>query len=662
MASFGEPPSKRLTIDFTLCLKCQREKHFKQLKSHVAQVNSLEPLVGESELPVYEKFLESVNQRALYGNQEYVNLNQCIHNMSAEDLKHNKASWQRTCCSQTTHKQHTDRDKTRYEKAVAEKEFSILLPSRTVGRPQSSVLQSMASCSPTLSTTKVTRSHVNSYNRSLCFYCQDIKYDSKNKQEDVHECRSPDIGKPIQKIVETSNNDMWKVYLADFIVERDFLSRDIKYHKSCHTTHWRNYVQGPTRIGKNKDFIDIHTVEFISAEIEYFAELEEQLGSGEFLTVRETTELYNRMMLDHGFEDQFISLQEAINKIKSNIRSIVVTPACGRNPSVISSTSACRSAIDDAKQARDVEADMKVIFQCSKLIRQSIMLLRQNDHCCFDGSLNNNGQTGIPPELSNLMRWILQGAKAAATETRTKQLHLSCTILSHSIMQECKTTRQLTFVPSTVEAAFRQIVENPYAVGLSLYMYHNFRSQDAVSMLSRCGVGISYERVTKICNNILHAIAENIREYGLYVPPGLVKCRRIRASLDNIDKNVDTPDGKGSFHGTALGVYQSSGPGEAIVNHVQFCSQNSMGLVDIPAFVTELVTCKIEGNPKPKNSPHYPAYKIGRYDFEYIQAQDNDLAWMLARWCCRSMPPSQATGNHGASDAQTSRMSTNINQ
>ena len=110
------------------------------------------------------------------------------------------------------------------------------------------------------------------------------------------------------------------------------------------------------------------------------------------------------------------------------------------------------------------------------------------------------------------------------------------------------------FKPSSAEATFHQMVESPYAVELSLYMYHNFRSQKALSLLNRCGAGISYERVTKICNNITYAMFGNIKEYGVYVPSGLLKNKRIRASLDNNDKKVDTPEGKGSSHGTALGV------------------------------------------------------------------------------------------------------------
>ena len=92
-------------------------------------------------------------------------------------------------------------------------------------------------------------------------------------------------------------------------------------------------------------------------------------------------------------------------------------------------------------------------------------------------------------------------------------------------------------------------------------MHHKFRSQKAVSLLNRCGAVVSYDRVTKICSNIANAVSDNMRQFSVYVPPGLLKNKRIRASMDNIDKKVDTPDGKRSVHGMALRVYQRSGGG-----------------------------------------------------------------------------------------------------
>ena len=98
-----------------------------------------------------------------------------------------------------------------------------------------------------------------------------------------------------------------------------------------------------------------------------------------------------------------------------------------------------------------------------------------------------------------------------------------------------------------------------------MYYYYYYK---AVSLLSKFGVGISYDRVTGICNSIANAISQNIRKHDVYVPPGLLRNKRIRASLDNFDKNVDTPNRKGTFHGTAHGVSQPLSEGETVVDPV----------------------------------------------------------------------------------------------
>lgn len=150
-------------------------------------------------------------------------------------------------------------------------------------------------------------------------------------------------------------------------------------------------------------------------------------------------------------------------------------------------------------------------------------------------------------------------------------------------------------------------------------MYHSFRSQKAITLLNNAGVGVTYDRVQKICNSIAKSVCENMRQYGVYVPPGLLKNKTIRASMDNIDKKVDTPDGKHSFHGMAIGVYQSSGDGETIVNQLQLSSQQHVSetISNVPQTVIQLLPCAIEGSPRPQTSPQYASYKMGVYDKLY---------------------------------------------
>ncbi|KAK2141819.1 hypothetical protein LSH36_1035g00004 [Paralvinella palmiformis] len=230
---------------------------------------------------------------------------------------------------------------------------------------------------------------------------------------------------------------------------------------------------------------------------------------------------------------------------------------------------------------------MKAIFRCSILIRQSILQSRRSNPWTFNGSLTDCEEQCVPVELVTMMRWTVQGAQAATTDTRAKELNNTCRILSHSIVQACKTKRQISLTQKSTTVEFRCVFESPYSVGLSLYMYHSFRSQKAITLLNNAGVGVKYDRVQKICNSIANSVCENMREYGVYVP--------------------------------------SAQQPTACIRNSRQCPTNSY----------PFTPWAIEGSPKPQTSPKYASYKMGVYDKLYDASQVNDLAWMTASYCNR---------------------------
>ena len=79
-------------------------------------------------------------------------------------------------------------------------------------------------------------------------------------------------------------------------------------------------------------------------------------------------------------------------------------------------------------------------------------------------------------------------------------------------------------------------------------------SQKATNLLSKCGVGISYSRVTHVCSQIANAMQKNIKTNGVFLPPSIVTGCAIWASADNVDKQHFC-DGKNSFHAMASTVF-----------------------------------------------------------------------------------------------------------
>ena len=115
---------------------------------------------------------------------------------------------------------------------------------------------------------------------------------------------------------------------------------------------------------------------------------------------------------------------------------------------------------------------------------------------------------------------------------------------------------------------------------------------------------------------------------GTYIPPQIINGIPVRGSADNVDMRVDTPDGRGTSHGTA---YQRLLP-DALsnINDELFSEMldtaDSTDLVhDIPSTILDLQPCTIfAGSQRPHASPHYENHKLGKHQTNVTNAQQQD--------------------------------------
>lgn len=592
-------------------------------------------LLAFHNLKVTKKFLETITERANFNNPEYVALRKRLEAYSVDILISNEAKWHRSCYSEVTHTLHFQRDKNRYEKAIGQRNTGILTSQKKRGRPSSVVSHSVTENKLTNLDGMVTRSSFPLFNRSMCFFCQEDRFTYSNHTkllEQLYNCRTSDISGSIEKIIKKANKDSWNVNFAEIIADQDFLSRGIKYHKSCCTSNWSQYLQSPERkVNDNK----YDSIKFISAEIEFFAEIQERVDEGQGVTITEAEIIYSNMMRDYDLDIPNTKRYRLLQRIRQNV-TCNITEGRGSKPTLIHCKEAQCAEINSENEEKARENEMNVIFQCAKIIRKSIIRKRSLQPWDFHGSLRNAAESAVPQELITMIRWIIQGAEAASSSQKADELHKICLMLSNYVAQECKSKRQVSHVTKRVESTFRNMYENPYAVGISLYLYHNFKSQKAISLMHGCCAGLSYDRVTKICNMIACAICKRIKGYGVYIPPGLLKNRTIHFSLDNIDLNVDTIDGKGSFHGLASGVYQSTGEGEKLLGPLILDTmQSATGLADVPKTGIQIIPCNIEGNPCPRISPKYRQFEFGVNEKVINNAKNDDAAWLIARCISR---------------------------
>lgn len=116
-----DPPEKKATSDFQLCIVCQLQNKDKLVDTAYRSFRDT----------AYDKLLQSVDKKATLGNPEYVRVSQRLHGISSEDLKALGASWHSSCYKKVI--SHVDRDEKRSELAQSSKSSDVFF--RRKGRP-----------------------------------------------------------------------------------------------------------------------------------------------------------------------------------------------------------------------------------------------------------------------------------------------------------------------------------------------------------------------------------------------------------------------------------------------------------------------------------------------------------------------------------------------
>lgn len=174
----------------------------------------------------------------------------------------------------------------------------------------------------------------------------------------------------------------------------------------------------------------------------------------------------------------------------------------------------------------------------------------------------------------------------------------------------------------------------PKHLGIGLTVHQATRSKEMVQLLFASGHSVSYDTVMKAECQLANAVLSSYRDDGEVVIPKQFKDIPLRGYIrfanDNLDKNCDTFDGKGSFHGTQTIALCRSAP-----DHVPYRPRVKIGQerkVTIPPNFNTLLNAPIFVE-KPVPWFSYPVspewYKCDGVLQKIAEAKD--LAWLLCR-------------------------------
>ena len=125
------------------------------------------------------------------------------------------------------------------------------------------------------------------------------------------------------------------------------------------------------------------------------------------------------------------------------------------------------------------------------------------------------------------------------------------------------------------------------------------RSKELINLLHGFGMLVEYNRVLRVESQIESNVLQRMEQNdGVYVHPEIVKERHGFFAIDNIDFAEDTPDGKRTFQGTSVAIYQRTDAQDQMAHVSADPALQCRSIKDLPDSSTSIVEC-----PPPRLKP-----------------------------------------------------------
>ena len=315
-------------------------------------------------------------------------------------------------------------------------------------------------------------------------------------------------GKQLQKAVDESKNQTWKVQLSATITKDDARAIDVKYHLSC----WVHNVQrGATSSSEDKAYTQQEAnVGKVVSDIEFVSLVRTLLQAGEVVTMTDLKSAYSNMLESNGVHMK-PSTRDIKEKITSHIDDVHFMKSKRRNESDRVFTTAVRDAAMEDAMAKTTESDIRQLFESASVLRAAITA--QNKHPWeFKGELSNeDAEQHVPKALSAFIRWLVAGPAAnIETDTvRSATIHRDVLTISQNIMYCFKSKRQVTNKPKQPDAPFCHRLEWPQLLSVGIAVHQSTRNKKLLEFLHGFGLSVDYTRILRLETQLANAVRGN---------------------------------------------------------------------------------------------------------------------------------------------------------
>lgn len=195
-----------------------------------------------------------------------------------------------------------------------------------------------------------------------------------------------------------------------------------------------------------------------------------------------------------------------------------------------------------------LDDDARILARAASILRREIF---SENYQPFQGSFSTNCQSDFLPHfVKSFVDMLLHGTNFNKNNEYLEQnmLTISQLIVQNSIKRVRKESKSSFFNKSR---------ESPVSTYIGLMVHAKTRKKGVIEELNDLGMSIPYRRVKSLTDSLSATVLREFKEDGVVCPRALRKGVFTISAFDNLDHDPSSTTAKGSFHGTALSLFQS---------------------------------------------------------------------------------------------------------
>ena len=370
-----------------------------------------------------------------------------------------------------------------------------------------------------------------------CFFC--------NKEEEVdplHEATCWRVDERVKRCATILQDQELLAKLGD---GRDLMALEVKYHSQCLATLYKR----AERASAKSSPADSEKVTHGLVLAELLAYMDETRQNSEGVPVFKLSDLSK--LYTERLEQLGIKTTGRLHSTRLKERIMVHFPdlqahAQGRDVLLAFDKDvglALKKVLED-----EYDDDGMYLAKAARTVRAEMFQMK----ITFGGSFTEQCQKNtVPKLLLTLVEMILDGP-SITDQSRNPVTAQSALTIAQLLLFNSHTCHPA----SKSNPHHSKDREPPLPLYLGMSVHAHTRKRDLVDTQFDLGLGVSYDRVLATSTDLANTACDQYAREGVVCPQKMRNGLFTTGAIDNIDHNPSSTTSKGSFHGTAISMFQ----------------------------------------------------------------------------------------------------------